>query len=138
MIFLPNEENVTRLFSGYIKKVLQNERLKYFQSLKKENSPLIYNESIIQNMADEDPKSLERMKESEMRYLEDFIEDFDLSQAIQSLNDKEKRIIYLRFVEGKKDTVIAKELGVTSQAVSKVRRRILKKLSERLKQDDGV
>lgn len=135
---MPNEENITRLFSGYIKRVLQNERLKYFKSLKKENSPLIYNESIIQNMAEEDQKSLERMKESEMRYLEDFVDDFDLSQAIQSLNDKEKRIIYLRFVEGKKDTVIAKELGVTSQAVSKVRRRILKKLSERLKQDDGV
>ena len=39
---------------------------------------------------------------------------------------EKKYIVYKRFIEGEKDPAIAKTLGVSSQAVSKQRRKIMK------------
>ncbi|MDT2661120.1 sigma factor-like helix-turn-helix DNA-binding protein [Enterococcus hulanensis] len=70
------------------------------------------------------------MSETDIQALEDFIIDFNLSQAIEDLSEREKKLIYMRFVEGKKDPSIGDELGVFSQAISKMRRKILRKIAD--------
>lgn len=130
MISLSKEEDISRLFSGYIKSVLLNERRKYYQMLSIKDSPVIYDDDFIDSLAADNSKALERASLADSIILEEFINDINLSQAMSILSPKEKRLIYMRFVEGKKDPQIAEELGVTSQAISKFRRRILRKLAD--------
>lgn len=118
------------LFIGFIKTVLINERKKYFRDLNKKNTSIIYDEAIIENAASNDLKVLEQMSKADIQAIEEFIIDFHLSNVIEELSPKEKKLIYMRFVEGQKDPAVAKELGISSQAVSKMRRKLLKKIAD--------
>jgi RNA polymerase sigma-B factor len=54
----------------------------------------------------------------------------DMSKALSQLNEKEKQILHLNFVEGESQRAIANRLGISQMTVS----RILKQALEKLKQ----
>lgn len=46
-----------------------------------------------------------------------------LSQALSALSDKKKQVLYYKFFEGYADTEIAEIMGISRQAVNKIKRR---------------
>lgn len=54
-------------------------------------------------------------------------EENSLFEVLRSLNLLERRLIYLKFHEEKTDWEIAKTLGVSRQAVTKAKKKLLKK-----------
>lgn len=60
--------------------------------------------------------------------LEDYIEHKHLYNAIKSLTEQQKRILYLAFIKDMGDTEISKALNVTQQAISKSKRNALRKV----------
>lgn len=55
-----------------------------------------------------------------------------LQEVINSLNDKEKNIIQLRYFKEKTQTEIAQQLGISQVQVSRLERKILKTMRERM------
>ena len=51
-----------------------------------------------------------------------------LRQLLETLNDREKQIILLRYFRGKTQTEIAKTIGVSQVQVSRLEAKILEKL----------
>ena len=52
-----------------------------------------------------------------------------LASGLRSLDERERRIIHLRFVEGLTQSQIAVEIGISQMHVSRLIRRALEKLS---------
>lgn len=63
---------------------------------------------------------------------ENLIDKLALREIIESLNEKEQEIIRLRYFKDKTQTDIAKELGISQVQVSRMEKRILKIMRERL------
>jgi RNA polymerase sigma-B factor len=55
-----------------------------------------------------------------------------LASGLRALDDRERRIIQLRFVEGLTQSQIAVEIGISQMHVSRLIRRALEKLSEEI------
>ena len=63
---------------------------------------------------------------------EDLVDRLALKEIIASLDEKEQEIIKLRYFKDKTQTDIAKELGISQVQVSRMEKRILKIMRERL------
>jgi len=63
---------------------------------------------------------------------EDLVDKLALREIIASLDDKEQEIIRLRYFKDRTQTDIAKELGISQVQVSRMEKRILKIMRERL------
>jgi RNA polymerase sporulation-specific sigma factor len=63
---------------------------------------------------------------------EDLVDRLALKEIIASLNEKEQEIIRLRYFKDRTQTDIAKELGISQVQVSRMEKRILKIMRERL------
>lgn len=63
---------------------------------------------------------------------EDLVDRLALREIIASLDDKEQEIIRLRYFKDRTQTDIAKELGISQVQVSRMEKRILKIMRERL------
>lgn len=63
---------------------------------------------------------------------EDFDDRESLRAEIEKLNPTEKKVVTLRFVEGKSQTDVGKILGVSQMFVSRAERKIVEKLREAL------
>ena len=61
------------------------------------------------------------------------IDKIVLFEMINSLSDKEKKIIMLRYFQDRTQTEIAKELGVSQVQVSRIEAKVLQQLKENLK-----
>lgn len=59
---------------------------------------------------------------------ESWIDEILLRQAIENLSDREKRILNLRFMVGKTQTEVAKEVGISQAQVSRLEKGALKKI----------
>lgn len=59
-------------------------------------------------------------------------ERLSLAGAVSSLGAREKDLLYLRFIEGRSQTEIARNLGVSQMHVSRLLRRTLKSLRQNL------
>jgi RNA polymerase sigma factor (sigma-70 family) len=75
--------------------------------------------------------------EDEKLTLHDIVGDvdhhyIDLKEAISTLSEREKKAVYLSIVEGRAQTEIAEELGVSQMHTSRIIRRGLKKMRERV------
>ncbi len=57
-----------------------------------------------------------------------WIDEILLKQAIENLSDREKRILNLRFMLGKTQTEVAKEVGISQAQVSRLEKGVLKKI----------
>ena len=51
---------------------------------------------------------------------ERWVENLDLQQAIRRLGDREKRILALRFCDGKTQMEVASEIGISQAQVSRL------------------
>ena len=63
---------------------------------------------------------------------EDTIDKLALNEIIASLNEREQQIIKLRYFNDRTQTDIAKELGISQVQVSRMEKRILKILRDKL------
>jgi RNA polymerase sporulation-specific sigma factor len=63
---------------------------------------------------------------------EDLVDKLALKEIIESLDEKEQEIIKLRYFKDRTQTDIAKELGISQVQVSRMEKRILKIMRERL------
>ncbi len=57
-----------------------------------------------------------------------WIDEILLKQAIENLSQREKRILNLRFMLGKTQTEVAKEVGISQAQVSRLEKAVLKKI----------
>ncbi len=64
---------------------------------------------------------------------EKWAENVALSQALTMLNDREKNIITLRYFEGKTQTEISEEVGISQAQVSRLEKNALMTIKNRLK-----
>ena len=55
-----------------------------------------------------------------------------LKKAIESLDEREQKIILLRYYKDKTQSEIAKELGVSQVQVSRIEQSTLKKLKQKM------
>ncbi len=61
-----------------------------------------------------------------------WIEELSLSQAMKKLNDREKRIIQMRFYEGKTQMEVADEISISQAQVSRLEKSALRNLKNQL------
>jgi len=61
-----------------------------------------------------------------------------LAEALSKLSKQEQRILYLRFFRGLTQTEIAQQLGISQMHVSRLLRRTLEVLREKMLQDKGI
>ena len=66
---------------------------------------------------------------------ENWIEDLSLSDALSRLNDRDERIIKLRFFEGKTQIEVADEIHISQAQVSRLEKNALKNMYQYLKTD---
>ncbi|EMW5328265.1 sigma-70 family RNA polymerase sigma factor [Enterococcus faecalis] len=125
---MKNELETTYLFIRYIQQSLIHEKQNYIRNQKKWHLQLPTDEVHILQLEAKHENSLDDLPIQEFTHLEDFIENLYLSNSIFELNYEEKFILYKKFILGSTDAEIAKELHVTSQAISKRKRHILKKI----------
>ncbi|MFV5899175.1 sigma-70 family RNA polymerase sigma factor [Enterococcus faecalis] len=121
----------TYLFVHYIQKALIHEKLNYIRNNKKKQLEILMDDEFLLDISAHESNLIDEIKMSDVSHLEEYIDDLNLSNSIAQLSTNEKLILFKRYVQGKKDTEIAKELNITSQAVSKRRRIILKKLKNK-------
>ena len=55
-----------------------------------------------------------------------------LTDAIDELSDREKRILFLRYYEGKTQTEISDEVGISQAQVSRLEKNALKSIKTRM------
>lgn len=65
--------------------------------------------------------------------LGDMIEKMALGEAIESLDEKARDIIYMRYFKGMTQSDVAKRLGITQVKVSRTEKKIIMSLKEKLK-----
>ncbi|WP_430605370.1 sigma factor-like helix-turn-helix DNA-binding protein [Enterococcus sp. DIV2315] len=121
----------TYLFVHFIQKALIHEKLNYIRNNKKKQLEILMDDEFLLDISAHESNLIDEIKMSDVSHLEEYIDDLNLSNSIAQLSTNEKLILFKRYVQGKKDTEIAKELNITSQAVSKRRRIILKKLKNK-------
>ena len=64
---------------------------------------------------------------------ERWTENVALERAISSLSEREKRILYMRYYEGKTQTEISAEIGLSQAQVSRLEKNALKEVKPKLK-----
>ena len=63
---------------------------------------------------------------------EQWVEDIALKEAIKSLNEREKRIINMRFYAGKTQSEIASEIGISQAQVSRLEKGALEQIRRQI------
>ena len=58
----------------------------------------------------------------------DWLEELTLKEEIRKLGDREKRILHKRFMEGKTQTEVASEIGISQAQVSRLEKDALKRI----------
>ena len=69
-----------------------------------------------------------------LKYIEEQTDRAILERAIERLTDREKRIIEERFVKEKTQKEVADLLGISQSYISRLEKKILKKLRKEIKQ----
>ena len=63
----------------------------------------------------------------------DWLEEIAVKQAIQNLSQREKRILSLRFLEGKTQMEVAGVIGISQAQVSRLEKGALNKIKKELR-----
>ena len=64
---------------------------------------------------------------------QDWLEEIAIKQAIRGLSDREKRILSLRFLEGKTQMEVAGEVGISQAQVSRLEKGALGKIKAEIR-----
>lgn len=86
------------------------------------------------NMIADDPVDFveEIYKDKENIDYREIFTDQKMLQAIDSLTDRQKQIIFECIIKGKEEEMVAKELGVSKQAINKIKKTALDKLRRQI------
>lgn len=115
---------VEKGFSSYVKSCLTHKSGNFFRSYNQEKNR-------IRSTTEFNEESLLRISECPTQFTS-FDEEESLFEVIRSLNSLERRLIYLKFYEEKTDREVAKILGVSRQAVTKAKKKLLVKMKKRI------
>ena len=143
-----NKEKLDAAFTAYTKELLAISYLKkviYFESRRfdkkrrelENKQPLILNAPIENNLtlldilADKNSESYFELTVEAS--LEEAITNSLLIKAVRSLSERQKEILYYRYVLDYSDTMIAKKYNISQQSITKSHRKALQKLKEALK-----
>ncbi|MGN1201677.1 MAG: sigma-70 family RNA polymerase sigma factor, partial [Eubacterium sp.] len=58
----------------------------------------------------------------------DWIDEIMIKDEIKKLDDRERNIMYLRFMQGKTQMEVAKEVGISQAQVSRLEKNALKRI----------
>ena len=58
----------------------------------------------------------------------DWVDEIAIKDEISKLDDRERNIMYLRFMQGKTQMEVAKEVGISQAQVSRLEKNALKKI----------
>ncbi|MEK3697877.1 MULTISPECIES: sigma-70 family RNA polymerase sigma factor [unclassified Paenibacillus] len=114
---------VEKGFSSYVKSCLIHRSITFFKHFDMESTRF---------------RSLNEIKENALFNKTDYtthfniLEDESLYEALSSLKPLEKRLIYLKFYKEYTDRQVATILGVSRQAVTKAKKKLLEKLKIKL------
>ncbi|MBO5410048.1 MAG: sigma-70 family RNA polymerase sigma factor, partial [Clostridia bacterium] len=64
---------------------------------------------------------------------ESWLDEILLKQAITNLNGREKRILDLRFMQGKTQMDVAEEIGISQAQVSRLEKGAIKKIKDSIR-----
>lgn len=122
---------------SYFSRVLYFESQRYDQKVRQRNSfcQLILDKDLNEDdvrMVDMIPVSndFQVATSTDAACLEEFFEDEKLCLIIYNLTPKQKNIIHALFLENQTESEVAENLGVTKQAVNKVKNQTLKKIKQ--------
>ncbi len=76
--------------------------------------------------------ALHEVLASDTDMFEEFEDRESLRAEIEKLDPTEKKVVTLRFIEGKSQTEVGKIMGVSQMFVSRAERKIVEKLKEAL------
>ena len=62
----------------------------------------------------------------------DWLEEIALKEALHNLNDREKKILTLRFLQGKTQMEVAEEIGISQAQVSRLEKNTLERIKRQL------
>lgn len=62
----------------------------------------------------------------------DWLEEISLRQAMEKLSDREKKILSLRFFEGKTQIEVSKEVGISQAQVSRIEKGALERIKKQI------
>ncbi len=61
---------------------------------------------------------------------DDWLEEIAFKQAVKELGSREKKILFMRFMQGKTQMTVAQEIGISQAQVSRLEKGALKKIKE--------
>lgn len=61
---------------------------------------------------------------------DDWLEEIAFKEAVKDLGEREKKILFMRFMEGKTQMTVAEEIGISQAQVSRLEKGALKKIKE--------
>ena len=64
---------------------------------------------------------------------QDWLEEIAVKEAIRNLNQREKRILSLRFLQGKTQMEVAGEIGISQAQVSRLEKAALQKIKKEIR-----
>lgn len=141
------KDTIEKLFSIHVRKLQllsYFSRILYFES-QRYDKKIRRNNNLYQLVLDKDTndgegrivdliqdetigEDLELIASSDFTYLEAIFEDKQLHNIVSNLNQKQKDLIHSLFVENRTEEEVAKQLGITKQAVNKAKNQALKKI----------
>lgn len=121
---MTDNKEIAYIFIRYISVTLLNEKRSYIK--KKNNQHVMTDQNdLLDNLPS---KEISYIETADYHTLENYVNSYDLANAIASLSSAEKHLLYEKYVLSKKDIEIAKQLNISSQAISKRKRKILDKI----------
>lgn len=116
------KDSIERAFSSYVKACLQHAQKDYFEKLRRDSTYVVPLDAVTFEININFLVNHHNMKHSQ--------HDPVLSQILELsyLTLKERRLVYYKYYEDKTDKEIARLLGTSRQAVSKMKSNILVKL----------
>lgn len=129
------KQELSHIFTSYIHQVIHNTALSYFKKEFRYQNKTLLCLSIHDYLIpyDRNTHILENLTAEKTNEIELYIKDDYLSQALETLTQKEKIFIFEKYVLCKTDLEISTELGISRQGASILKKRILAKLYHYLK-----
>jgi len=123
-------QDIEKGFSSYVKAALYSTSQNYFGRYFKEICNMVNIDSID---TWEEMDFIPTITSNSVVHLEWYLEDDLLSKAVSLLSKNEKELLFIKFFEKNTDEQIARKFGVTRQALTKSKKKILSKLKNRMK-----
>lgn len=123
-------QDIEKGFSSYVKSALYPTSHNYFGKYFKDICNMVNIDSVD---TWEEMNFVPAITSNNVSYLEWYLEDELLSKAVRLLGRNEKELLFMKFFEERTDEQIARKFGVTRQALTKSKKKILGKLKNRIK-----